>query len=174
MPDLLDRDREDLALAVGRTMPLAREDGGDLIVIHASTREGERAIAHFLSSRELDDGVDPPLDLKLGHSPATRNDPDRGDVVFAAIEHDLVDEASQQGLTLSIGGGCVAPDLRETACEADDLALHILAHAHLSNRLGRGLLGKSFFGRSNLVQRSLPARTLKFGGDKTIIGCSPD
>ena len=50
-------------------MPLAREDGGDLIVIHASTHEGERAIAHFLSSRELGDGVDPSLDLKLGHSP---------------------------------------------------------------------------------------------------------
>jgi hypothetical protein len=96
MPNSLDRDREDLALAVGRAMPLAREDGGDLIVIHAGTREGEHAIAHFLSTCELGDSVEPPLDLKLGHSPAAPNDPDRGDVVFAAVEHDLVDEASQQ------------------------------------------------------------------------------
>lgn len=40
MPDSLDRDRKDFSLSVGRTMPLAREDGGDLIVIHAGPREG--------------------------------------------------------------------------------------------------------------------------------------
>ena len=76
-------------------MPFAREDGGDLIVIHASTREGERAIAHFHSSRELGDSVDPPMDLKLGHSPAAPDDPDRGNIVFAAVKHNLVDEASR-------------------------------------------------------------------------------
>ena len=92
--------------------------------------------------------------------------------MFAAVEHDLVDETPQQGLTLSIGGDWVGPDLRVTACEADDLALKPFAYPHLNDRLGRGLLHKRFFGRSNLVQRSLPA-TLKFGGDKTIIGVHP-
>jgi hypothetical protein len=116
MPDSLNRDREDhLALAVGRTMPLARKDGGDLIVIHAGTREGEHAFAHFLSSRELGDEVDPALDRQLVHSPAAPNDPDRGVVMFAAVEHDLINQAPQQRLTWSIGGGCVAPDLREMA-----------------------------------------------------------
>src|SRR5271157_4720986 len=95
MSDPLDRDREDLALAVGRTMPLAREDGGDLIVIHASAREGKRAIAHFHSSRQLGDSVDPPLDFEVGYGPAAPHDPDGSDVVFAAVEHDLVDQTPQ-------------------------------------------------------------------------------
>lgn len=73
-------------------MPLARKEGGDLIVIHAGARERERAIAHFLSSRELFDGVDPALDRQLGHSPAAPNDPDRSDVMLASVEHDFVDE----------------------------------------------------------------------------------
>ena len=47
-----------------------------------------------------------------------------------------------------------------------------LAHPHLSDGLGRGLLGKRLFGRSDLVQRSFPA-TFEFGGDQTIIGVDP-
>ena len=98
-----------LSLAVGRAMTLAREDRGDFVVVHASAREGERAIAHFRSSREFGDGVDPHLDLKIGHGAAAPDDADRGDIVLAAIEHDLVDKAPQQRLTLSVRGGLRRP-----------------------------------------------------------------
>ena len=50
--DSLDGHREDFVLAVGGAMPLAREDRGDLIVVHSGAREIERLIAHFRSTRE--------------------------------------------------------------------------------------------------------------------------
>ena len=96
------------------------------IVGHASASEVEHSIAHFRSSRELGDGVDPHLDLEIGHSAAAPDDPDRGDIVLTAVEHNLVDKTPQQGLALSIGGGWVTPDLWETAGEADDLAMQAL------------------------------------------------
>ena len=52
------------------------------------------------------------LDCKVGHGPATPDDPDGGDVVLAAVEYDFVDKAPQQRLTLGIGGGWLGPDLR--------------------------------------------------------------
>ena len=88
--------------------------------------EIEQTVAHFRSSREHGDGVDLHLDVKIGHSAAAPYDPDRGDVVLTAIEHDLFDEAAQQRLALSIRGGRVRPDLREAAGEADNLALKAL------------------------------------------------
>lgn len=54
---------------LGRTMPLACEDGGDLIVIQARAREGEHTIARFGPSRQLGDSVDPSRDRKVGHAP---------------------------------------------------------------------------------------------------------
>ena len=88
--------------------------------------------------------------------------------MLTAIEHDLFDETSQQRLALSIRGGRVSPDLWETAGEADNLALQGLAHPHVSDGLGRGLLRERFLGRPDLIQRCFPA-ALEFRGDKTIV-----
>jgi hypothetical protein len=107
-------------------MPLAREDRGDLVIVHAGAREIERLIARFRSTRELFYRTDPPPDLEVGHCPDAPDDPDRGDLVFAAVERDFVDETPQQRFALSVGRGRVGPDLRETAREADDLALQRL------------------------------------------------
>ena len=63
----------------------------------------------------------------------------------------------------------VRPDLWETAGEADDLAMQDLAHPHLSDGLGRGLLSERLLGRPDLVQGRFPA-ALEFRGDETIVG----
>ena len=92
--------------------------------------------------------------------------------MFAAVEHDFVDETPQQRFALSIGRSRVGPDLRQAAGEADNLALQRLVYPDLNDRVGTGLVGKRFFGRPNLGQRRFPA-TLEFGGDETIIGVHP-
>ena len=91
--------------------------------------------------------------------------------MFAAVEHDFVDETPQQRFALSIGRGRVSPDLRKTAREADNLALQRLVHSDLSDRLGTSLLER-FFSRPNVVQRRFPA-ALEFAGDETIVGVHP-
>ena len=100
-PDPVDGDWEDIFLAVRGAMALACEDGGYLNVRHAVASEVERSVADFHSSGEHGDGVDLHLDLEIGHGSAAPDDPGRGDVVLTAIE--LVDEAPQQRLALSIG-----------------------------------------------------------------------
>ena len=49
------------------------------------------------------------------------------------------------------------------------MPLKSLAHRHVSDGLGRGLLGERILGRPDLAQRRFPA-TLEFGGDETIVG----
>src|SRR4029077_14194879 len=100
---------------------------------------------------------------------AAPDDPGRGDVVFTAVEYDFVDKTPQQRLALSISGDRVSPDLWETAGEADDLAMQGLAHPHVSDGLGRGLLCERFLGRPDLVQSGFPA-ALELRGDETIVG----
>ena len=171
-PDPVDGDWEDLSLAVRGAMALACENGGDLNVRHAVASEVERSVTHFHSSGEHGDGVDFHLDLEIGHGSAAPDDPDRGDVVLTAVEYDFVDKTPQQRLALSIRGDRVSPDLWETAGEADDLAMQDLAHPHVSDGLGRGLLCKRLLGRPDLVQSRFPA-ALEFRGDETIVGIDP-
>jgi len=149
-------------------MALGREDRGDLIVIHSGARESESLVAHFRSARELCYRTDPPPDLEIGYCPAAPDDPDRGDLVLAAVKHDFVEETSQRRFALSSGCSWVGPDLRQAACKADNVALQRLVHSDLCDRLGTGVL-EGFFGRPNFVQRRFPA-TLEFGGDETIVG----
>ena len=94
-PDPPHRDWKDLFLAVRGAMTLTGEDRGDLIIGHAIAGKIEHTVAHFRSSGELGDGVDPHLDFEIGHGTAAPDDPDRGDIVLAAIEHDFFDETPQ-------------------------------------------------------------------------------
>src|ERR1700691_1554990 len=114
-------------------MPLACEDGCDLIVVHAVARKTEHAISHLHPSRELSYRTDPSPDLEVCHRSAAPDDPDRRALVFAAVEHHFGDETPQQRFALSIGRGRGGPDLREAACEADALALQGLVYPDLSN-----------------------------------------
>src|SRR6516164_9157012 len=109
-------------------MSRCRKHGGNLIVGHALAREAEYAVEHFYRSGELGDRVDLHLNLEIGYGADAPDDADQGDVVFAAVKHDLVDETAQQRLTLSVLGSWIHPDLRKAAGEADDLALQRLAH----------------------------------------------
>jgi len=168
-PDPVDGDWEDISLAVGGAMALSCEDSGYLNVRHAVASEVERSVTHFRSSGEHGDGVDLHLDLKIGHGSAAPDDPGRGDVVLTAVEHDFLDEAPQQRLALSIGGGRVSPDVWETAGEADNLAMQGLADPHVSDGLGRGLLCERCLGLPDLVQSCFPT-ALEFRGDETIVG----
>jgi len=83
---------ENLLVAIGRTMALGREDGGDLDVGYTLASEIENSVAHFCPSHESVDGVDLHLDLKLGHGATTPDNSHQGDIVLTAVEHDLVDQ----------------------------------------------------------------------------------
>jgi hypothetical protein len=149
-------------------MTFACEDGGDFDVRHAVANQVDHSAAHFHPSRELGDGVDLHLDLEIGHRATAPDDSDQGDVVLTAIEHDFFDETPQQRLALSIHDTWVSPNLWEAAGEADNLAMQGLAHRHMSDGLGGGLLDERFFSRPDLVQSRFPA-ALEFRGDETIV-----
>lgn len=83
---------ENLLVAIGGTMALGREDGGDLDVGHTLASEIENSVAHFCPSHESVDGVDLHLDLKLRHGATTPDNSHQGDIVLTAVEHDLVDQ----------------------------------------------------------------------------------
>ena len=83
-------------------MTLIGKGGSDFFVANATAGEMEYPVTHFRSSREFGDGVDLQLDFEAAHSAAAPDDPDKSDVVFAAIEHDLVDKTPQQRFALGI------------------------------------------------------------------------
>ena len=83
---------ENLLVAIGGTMALGREDGGDLDVGYTLASEIENSVAHFCPSHESVDGVDLHLDLKLRHGATTPDNSHQGDIVLTAVEHDLVDQ----------------------------------------------------------------------------------
>ena len=59
--------------------------------------------------------------------------------------------------------------MREAPGEVDDLAVQDLAHPHLTDGLGGGLVSKRLFGGPDLVEGHFLA-SLKFRGDETIVG----
>lgn len=110
-PDSLHGDRQNLVVAVGRVVPLTCEESSDLVIGHALVNEIKHPVAHFHSSRQLGDRVHFYL-RKVSHRAAAPDDSDQSDIMFAAVEHDLIDETPQQRLALSVSRGLVRPDLR--------------------------------------------------------------
>ena len=92
-PDLRDCDRKDSGFAIRGTMPLAAEDRPDFVIGSAVAGKIERPVTHLSPSRELGDGVDPQLDLKIADSATTPDDPDPSDIVLTSIKHHFIHEA---------------------------------------------------------------------------------
>ena len=111
-PDPLHGDRQDLVCAVGRAVPLSRKGCRNLVVGDSSAGEVEHALSHFLALSEVGDRVDPHFHRDVADRSAAPHDPDAGDVALAAVENDLLDQAAQQRLALSIRGRRICPDLR--------------------------------------------------------------
>lgn len=66
--------QKDFLCTVGRAVPFAGENGGNLVIGHAGAGEIEKAVSHLATSRKLGDRVD--LHLIRGRSrlhPATRS-----------------------------------------------------------------------------------------------------
>jgi len=95
-PDLAHRDRENPVLAVGGAMPLIGKCRGDFIIGDAVSGKINDPVTHFRSAREFCNGVNLKFDFKIAYRATMPDDPDQSDIVLAAVEHNLFDEATQK------------------------------------------------------------------------------
>ncbi len=76
-------------------MPLFGEGSCDIFVGDAFTSEIEHPVGHLRAARELGDGIHSEFDFKVAYGTAAPDNPDRSDIVLAALQHDLLNEAAQ-------------------------------------------------------------------------------
>ena len=139
---------------------------------HAVKSEVERSVRISIPGVSLAMELSFHLDLEIGHGAAAPNNSDQGDIMLTTVEHNLFDETPQQRLALGIRCGRVSPDLWETTGQADDLAMQGLGHPHVSDGLGRRLLGERLLCRPDFIQSRFPA-PLEFRSNETVVGIDP-